>query len=342
MKKLLNYEAVVDAAVSLLREGRQPNPNAIVQHLGYGSKVTVAKYLEQWRESLGPTGFRLPPSFPEELVEPLEQFWTAAVQVAALALEFERQAFAEHNQALEAERDAATAARDVTEQDARATRTRLHERESALKEMREHIESLKTEMDALHEQARRAETAAVAERQRADTEVREAQQTLKHAQAQHQQDREALEAKLALTIERADSSERRWMQEIAATRDRMKEYETGMRDERKAFQEELKERQRTISTLKHERDRAQRQFQHAEERLAGLQQRLEEVEARAGAEVEAAQAAQTALQNRVSELERERRSCQDELLQQSREFAAALHQLKTSAEVRNNPEEPKS
>ena len=326
MKKMLTYESVVDAAVTLMREGRQPSINAVIQHLGHGSKTTAMKYLQQWRDSLTREGFRLPSDLPEELMEPLERFWTAAVQVAALSLEFERQAFAEHNQVLETERDTATAARDVAEQDARATRIRLHERESALKELREHVETLKAEIGAAREQAKRAETAAVAERQRANAEVREAQQALTHAQAQHAQDREALESKLALTIDRADSSERRWMQEIAATRDRMKEYEVGMREERKVFQEDLQERQRTISTLKHERDRAQRQFQHAEERLAGLQQRLEQSEAKAQAQIETVQSEKTALEIRVSELEQECQSCRNELLQQSREFVTALRQ----------------
>lgn len=253
----LTYAEIVEAATGLLREGRNPSATAVIERLGRGSKTTAIKHLEVWRQTLQETGFRLPPGVPETLTQPLETFWGEAIRLAAIGLEFDRIAFAEQNQAVEQARHDLQRALKEQQAAADSLRTELRERDAALGQLREHLETAKQETESLRAQILRLEETVEREKERAVAKLREVEiQTNARIEAKDQE-LAALADKLALSIERWDSSEKRWLMEVAKARDHAKARDEAADAERTRYRSDLRMAEEIAQMARAERDQAQ-------------------------------------------------------------------------------------
>ncbi|MFN2348807.1 MAG: DNA-binding protein [Thioalkalivibrio sp.] len=285
----LTYDDVVDAATTLLKEGRNPSATAVIDHLGHGSKSTALKHLQTWRETLEGTGFALPRGIPEGLMPAVERFWDEATQAAFAVTEFDRQAFAQAHEELrltteQVQRQRHQAEKEKTEALALAAQ---HERDRAhlqqrLEDAQERIQALETEKAQQSEHYQRELQHLRDVHAEATQEWQQERQNLKEKQ-------EELETRIQDTYERYDKHEKRWLMEVAAARDHAKEVAGRFQADRDQLIQERRMAEQQMRNFAQERDQAQHKAMAAEEALERaqaeakmlrqtLQQREQEVE----------------------------------------------------------------
>ena len=271
----LTYEDTVRAAGALLAQGRNPSVNAVLEHLGRGSKTTVHKHLSAWRETLEQRSFRLPPEIPEALIEPLEQFWHSATALAHETFSDERQR-ADEEIALERE-TAAVAARARTEAEERATalshaleqsrQEASHQAELA-KERATQIERLNGELEALRKQAQQDKRELEANwAARLDAQAQELKGQILALESTLKEREEAL----ARSEKRYEEETAHWMTEVSNAREDRRVLQDRLDRAQEKYEEALKAAEKTRSTL----GRARADAEAERDRMAA---RLEEVE----------------------------------------------------------------
>lgn len=83
MGQPVTFNEVARAAIRRISRGDHATIDGVRHELGdRGSKSTISKHLTAWRESLNEQIDVLPAQFPQELIEPLDQFWNMALQAA--------------------------------------------------------------------------------------------------------------------------------------------------------------------------------------------------------------------------------------------------------------------
>lgn len=271
MTDRLSYEETVDAAVVLLREGQNPSASAVVRLLGHGSKSTALKHLVKWRQDVQDTGFRLPPGIPDEMLAPLDAFWSSAIQLAAVPLEFEREAFAADNKRLCEERDQALIEARSQEKNLAAVRQELAEQAQANAALREQLASAKDEITALRAQVERAQQSVEDERARSDQRLKDAESTWEQRMREKEQELGAVRDKLALSIDRWESSEKMWLMEVSKARDHAKERDQAADEERQRHRKELAMSEDMIRVARDARDTAQMDKIRLEEQMESAQ-----------------------------------------------------------------------
>jgi chromosome segregation ATPase len=92
----LIYNDVADAALTLLKSGKNPSAAAVSNYLGRGSMTTVHKHLTAWRQSLSDPQNVLGEQLPSGLSAPVQEFFKGCMGVARQELE-EFRANAEKN-----------------------------------------------------------------------------------------------------------------------------------------------------------------------------------------------------------------------------------------------------
>lgn len=78
----VTYEDVTKVTAKILRQGLNPTVARVREYLGTGSNTTISRHLEAWRETFDDEQTGFPESVPEELMNPLDEFWTTALSRA--------------------------------------------------------------------------------------------------------------------------------------------------------------------------------------------------------------------------------------------------------------------
>lgn len=79
----VEYDAVERIARQLISKGQHPSVQKVRDILGTGSNTTIANHLKTWQASFNTrTSPTLPESVPEDLMNPLDDFWALAVAKA--------------------------------------------------------------------------------------------------------------------------------------------------------------------------------------------------------------------------------------------------------------------
>jgi len=76
----VEYEAVERVARQLMSQGQHPSVHKIREILGTGSNTTIGNHLKTWQTSFAASKSpALPESVPEDLMNPLDDFWSLAL-----------------------------------------------------------------------------------------------------------------------------------------------------------------------------------------------------------------------------------------------------------------------
>jgi len=79
----VSYDEVAKAANQLLYQGQHPSVQRVREITGTGSNTTINRHLDTWRESFSDKQKAvLPGSVPEDLMSPLDEFWSTALSRA--------------------------------------------------------------------------------------------------------------------------------------------------------------------------------------------------------------------------------------------------------------------
>ena len=79
----VEYKDVERASRSLFAQGLNPSVQKVRDLLGTGSNTTIANHLKTWRESFKASNSPLlPQSVPDDLMNPLDEFWSSAMAKA--------------------------------------------------------------------------------------------------------------------------------------------------------------------------------------------------------------------------------------------------------------------
>ncbi len=76
----VEYETVERIARQLISQGQHPSVQKVREILGTGSNTTIANHLKTWQASFAASKSpALPESVPEDLMNPLDDFWSLAL-----------------------------------------------------------------------------------------------------------------------------------------------------------------------------------------------------------------------------------------------------------------------
>lgn len=101
----ITREQIIAAAEAIEAAGAYPSAAAVRRRIGYGSYATIGPVLAEWRESRAKGKAETPQSVKDAALRLAEEIWRQAQAQAQAALAAEREA-------LQAERDRAIAERD--------------------------------------------------------------------------------------------------------------------------------------------------------------------------------------------------------------------------------------
>lgn len=215
----VEYEAVDRVARQLLSKGQHPSVQKIREILGTGSNTTIANHLKVWRAKFDASKSpALPESVPEDLMNPLDDFWSQAVARAEAN-------YQKYKEELETQLAAAKLAQtealarledkssefDVLQQELLATQAKLHNTEQQWHTTQGKHAALSDELDHTHTELKHALTLLQEHNQAFDNERTQLMQA-------HEKD-------LQYERERAAVSENRLLNEIDQLRQRVKSLE---------------------------------------------------------------------------------------------------------------------
>ena len=132
----IEYKDVERSARRLFSQGITPSVQRVRNELGTGSNTTIAKHLNTWRESFSESRSpALPESVPEDLMNPLDDFWSTAVAKAESNYQKYKEDLEVKLSAMDAERlQAIECLNSQTQENALLTRE-LEEAQTALQEL---------------------------------------------------------------------------------------------------------------------------------------------------------------------------------------------------------------
>jgi chromosome segregation ATPase len=149
----ISKEQVFRAADELMGAGQKPTLEAIRKQIG-GSYTTLAPLLREWKAAQAlsdvPMSEPVPESIAARMTEAAREVWKAALDLADLRLQTEREALQEARVELESERDEAVALADGLAADLDAARTEVTRLTGELAALRAEME---TQRAAEHQRA---------------------------------------------------------------------------------------------------------------------------------------------------------------------------------------------
>lgn len=254
----VEYEQIERVARKLLSQGQHPSVQKVRNALGTGSNSTIAKHLRTWQESFqAENTLQLPESVPEDLLTPLDDFWSLAVQKA----EANYQAYKAD---LDAQLAQAKAERELAGQEVTDLRAQVEGVRAALADTEALRDELKLRLATLDgENGALRESLAQAQQQNEQT------LALLHAQAdKFYQDKADLiqkqEETLTFELERAEQTESRFLMEIGQLRQMVKDLEaeqSGLNQENVALKTQLQEARQSAllsqQKLENEREKSE-------------------------------------------------------------------------------------
>ena len=278
----IEFKDVERIARRLFSQGMTPSVQKIRNELGTGSNTTIAKHLSTWRESFSEgKSPALPESVPEDLMNPIDDFWSTAVARA----ESNYQKFKEELEArlAEAESDKQQAVEQLegqSQENSRLTRE-LNEVNTDLQELDRKNSNLEGKNEAIEKELNNVQQLngqmmdmSHEQRQSFDT-------ALSEMQVNHQKEVSDIQ-------DRSDKTENRLLMEIDQLRQSVKKHETKQKEERDLYRKQidtLQQRevalQADLHKLQQEHIQAKTALSHAEKdtdkainQVASLQSQL--------------------------------------------------------------------
>ncbi|MBU4610198.1 DNA-binding protein [Achromobacter sp. GG226] len=307
---------VWSAADALLLAGDQPTIERVRAHLGRGSPNTVGPHLKAWFRTLGARlageggAAEEGGAMPAPVAQAFQAVWRSANDAAREAAQA---ALTEQHDALATARSALDKDREALHRDAERLRQREADLVAAVGAARAQAEAAEGRARALEARLRQAEASlqtALAQRDAAQTAERTAAQALQDEQAHHQAAmseaqrsheramQEAVQAQrdaLAQAEQRHATHERRWLTELDSERQ-------AARRAHKAWEQERQGLTGQVATLTARCAAAESGAGEAREALAIARAAAQQWEARCRDVQASAEAIQTALRERNTDL----------------------------------------
>lgn len=223
------YEEVERVARQLLSNGQHPSVQKVRNKLGTGSNTTIANHLKTWQSmfaaSLSPV---LPESVPDDLMTPLDDFWSTAVARA-------EENYQKFKKELEAKLDTAEANEQLAfnqlaektkefeelKKLQNATDVKLKQTEQQFQTLQGEHSVLTSELNHAHTQMKRALSLIQEQKQGFD--------------AERENDNESHQEALVYERERATATETRLLNEIDQVRQNLKSNEEKRIEQQKEF-----------------------------------------------------------------------------------------------------------
>ncbi len=226
----VEYDDVARVARQLVSQGESPSVQKVRDRLKTGSNTTIAMHLKAWRASLAASKSpALPESVPEDLMNPLDDFWSLAV------------AKAESNyQKYKEELEAKMAAAESTKDEALA---QLAEKNKEFETMRESLVTAETRLQGTEQQLHTLQgehTVTSSELAHAHAELERTHTLLQTQEQRFESERDQLQndhaGALQYERERSTSTENRLLQEIDQLRQKAKNLEAELTTQQKDYQ----------------------------------------------------------------------------------------------------------
>lgn len=268
----VEFDEVARVAQQLMSQGEFPSVQKIRSRLGTGSNTTISAHLKAWQAQLAakkPSPV-LPESVPEDLMNPLDEFWTLALAKA----EANYQKFKE-------ELEAKVVAAEMAQQEA----------QTALAQKGTDYEALQQEYEMLVQQLRETEQhwhTLQGEQTITASELTQAHTTLDQAHAFLQSQQQAFETERDRLVqvqteqveferERADATESRLLQEVDLLRRTVKTLEAEHKNQQKIAQELNERNQQNEITMQQEMTALRTANQHMDQALLQRQKHNDEL-----------------------------------------------------------------
>lgn len=268
----VEFDDVARVAQQLMSQGEFPSVQKIRSRLGTGSNTTINTHLKAWQAQLvakKPSPV-LPESVPEDLMNPLDEFWTLALAKA----EANYQKFKE-------EMEAKVLAAETAQQEA----------QTALEQKGTDYIELKQAYEVLVQQLRETEqhwhtlqgeqTVTASELTQAHAALDQAHALLQSQQQTFETERAQLSKGHAEQLEferkRADAAESRLLQEVDRLRQTMKSLEAERSKQQKITQELNERNQQREITIQQEMTALIADNQHLEQALQQRQQDYDDI-----------------------------------------------------------------
>lgn len=227
----VDYDDVAQVARQLLIKGENPSVTKIRNILGTGSNTTIGNHLNVWRNSFKKTDSPLlPESVPDDLMNPLDDFWTLALTKAeAKYQKYKEELEAKVTATETAETEAlaqleAKAAEMITlQQELSSTQEKLSETEKSLNILQGQYSIATTELSFTHSELERALN--VSAEQLKSFDIERENQSRGHNEA------------LAYERERASQTEKRLLNDVDQYRQSIKSLESEEEKHRKELQQ---------------------------------------------------------------------------------------------------------
>jgi len=225
----VEYESIERIARQLLSQGQHPSVQKVRDILGTGSNTTIAKHLKTWQTSFDVSRTpHLPESVPEDLMNPLDDFWALAVAKA-------ESKYQKYKTELEAQIETANASEQLAF-------NQLAEKDKQVKKLSAKVESIE---NTHHETERellglRGEYKIVSsELVHAHTELERTHALLLNQENGFKSEREKLSTDHAQALqyerERTKAAENKWLQEVDQLRQTTKSLESDLVKQQKTY-----------------------------------------------------------------------------------------------------------
>lgn len=154
----IGYKDVERIARKLFSKGLSPSVQRIRSELGTGSNTTIARHLKTWRESFSesrsPT---LPESVPEDLMDPLDDFWSTAVAKAESNYQKYKEELEAKLSLMDSERLQAIERLDTQIHENSLLTRELEEAQAALSELERNLSSVEGENGILRKELEKSQ-----------------------------------------------------------------------------------------------------------------------------------------------------------------------------------------
>jgi len=245
------YEEVERVARQLLSNGQHPSVQKVRNKLGTGSNTTIANHLKTWQSMFAASHSPvLPESVPDDLMTPLDDFWSTAVARAEANYQKFKDELVVKLDAAEANEQLAfnqlaekTEEFEVLKKLQNATDVKLRQTEEQFQTLQGEHSALTNELNHTHTEMERAFTLLQEQKQGFDTE--------------RENDNHSHQEALVYERERATATETRLFNEIDQLRQSLKSSEEKNIEQQKAFKAYQDKNRHNEQALFHERSELQ-------------------------------------------------------------------------------------
>lgn len=220
----VQYEAVVEAALQLQKQGDNPTIQRLREYLGTGSFTTISEHLRLWRENQrNATPLQQEAQdLPTSLIKMAQELWQQACNEADEKLQiYQQQAAAEIRQALTDKQVALEEAQRMEEKNGLLDK-KNNELLTDMKQQAALLSRLETQLETSNQQLTSLTTASQIKEAAASQQISELKQKLDKQQQEHQlqiqQQQEQQQLALAHEQQRNEENQLRWMQEVDLAR----------------------------------------------------------------------------------------------------------------------------